>query len=150
MLYPRGIRRPCSSESQRFDFDRRGLDLIAGVFDRCSRPTRRTATGCGTPRTRCTPRLHPPRSVRNCRVRPVPASNDAPGSPVSARAGAYLLGAVAIVCCVRLGILSADGAAVTGEHFVWLAVCVVAAAFSAACAVVAVLAAAGSEQRGEE
>jgi hypothetical protein len=57
--------------------------------------------------------------------------------PVGAKAGAYLLGAVAIVSCLRLVVLAADAGPVTGEHFVWLAVCVIAAAFFAACAVVA-------------
>ncbi len=59
--------------------------------------------------------------------------------PVSPRAGAYLLGVVALACCIRLAVLAGDDGAVTGEHFVWLAVCVVAAAFSAACAVVVAL-----------
>ena len=57
--------------------------------------------------------------------------------PVGPKAGAYLLGMVAIASCVRLIVLAAGAGAVTGEHLVWLAVCVIAAAFSAACAVVA-------------
>jgi hypothetical protein len=80
----------------------------------------------------------------------VPDANEESEPPVSPRAGAYLLGVVAIACCVRLVVLAADDGAVTGEHFVWLAVCVIAAAFSAACAVVVGLKAAESRWRAVE
>lgn len=72
------------------------------------------------------------------------------GPPVSQRAGAYLMGVVAIACCVRLVMLAAEDDTVTSEHFVWLAVCVVAAAFSAACAVVVGLRAPESTGRRAE
>jgi hypothetical protein len=77
----------------------------------------------------------------------VPDLNEDAGYPLDALSGAYILGAVAIACCIRLVILAADDGAVTGEHFVWLAVCVVAAAFSAACAVHVGLKAAESRWR---
>ncbi|GAB2772494.1 hypothetical protein GCM10027020_27120 [Nocardioides salsibiostraticola] len=81
----------------------------------------------------------------------MPDANEESELPIGPQGGAYLLGAVAIACCIRLVILAADAGGVTGEHFVWLAVCVITAAFSAACAVVVALkGAAESRQRGVE
>lgn len=69
----------------------------------------------------------------------MPDADDDRQLPIGLRGGAYLLGVVAVACCLRLLIFAAEDAAVTSEHFAWLAVCVISAVFSAACAVGAAL-----------
>lgn len=50
---------------------------------------------------------------------------------------AWLLGLVALGTCFRLGLYAADGTSVQSGHFAWIAVCAIAAVFSACCAVLA-------------
>jgi hypothetical protein len=78
----------------------------------------------------------------------VPDAKEKSDIPLRPKDGAYLLGAVAIACCVRLIVLASGDSDVSGEHFAWLALCVVAAAFSSAWVVLAGLKAAESRWRG--